>query len=91
MGVLPACMNVHRVCSAYAGQKRRVSDPLKMELQMVISHHVDAELGFSARTTNALKHRPSHYLCFCICILMYKSTVWTLSDFPRLIHVYTVI
>ena len=43
------------VCSAHEGQKRRVSDPLEMELEMVISHQVDAELEFSARTTNALK------------------------------------
>ena len=41
MGVLPACESVPCVCSA-CGQER-VSDSLELELQMAVSHYVDAE------------------------------------------------
>lgn len=39
MGVLPACISMHHMCAGVLrGQKK--SDPLKLELQFVISHHV---------------------------------------------------
>ena len=41
VGVLPACMPVFGVCSALEGQKRAL-DPLKLELQVIVSHHMGA-------------------------------------------------
>jgi hypothetical protein len=39
MSVLLTCTSVHHICSWYRGQKR-VSDPLELQLGMVVSHHV---------------------------------------------------
>ena len=41
IGVLPACMSVYHVCLVHMGQKW-ASDPLKQELQIVVSCHVSA-------------------------------------------------
>lgn len=48
MAVLPTCSPTHHVCSAHDGQKR-VSDPLRLELQKVVSHPV--RLGIEPRST----------------------------------------
>lgn len=39
--VFPACKSVHHVCIVHRDQKR-ASDLLELELQTVLSHHVDA-------------------------------------------------
>ena len=39
--VLSTCMYVHHVCAWCSGQKRG-SDPLELEIQMVVSHFVAA-------------------------------------------------
>ena len=46
MGVLPACMTMYcvGVPGAHRGQKR-ASDPLELELQMVVSHQVGSRNG----------------------------------------------
>lgn len=38
---LPSCMSVHMHAGALRGQKRASSDHLELELQPVVSHHVD--------------------------------------------------
>jgi hypothetical protein len=40
MSVLPACMYVH--CIRDLGGQKRVLDPLELELQTAVSHHVGA-------------------------------------------------
>lgn len=44
MDVLPACMSVHHMRVWCRGGQRRVSDPLELELQTVVSHHVGVPL-----------------------------------------------
>lgn len=58
--VLPACVPVHPVCSAYSGRKR-VLDPLDLQFQRVASHHmgVGPELGSSARAAVLLSAKLS--------------------------------
>jgi hypothetical protein len=48
------CMYVHHVCAC--GGQKGISDPLELELQTTVSHHVGArnKLKSSARATNAL-------------------------------------
>ena len=41
MGVLPACMSISCVCLV-PGDWRKALDPLKLELQMVVTYHVDS-------------------------------------------------
>lgn len=41
MGVVLACMSLHHMCAVSSGQKR-VSDPLELELGLVVSHQMDA-------------------------------------------------
>ena len=41
VGVLLACMSIIYVSGAHEDQKR-ASDPLELELQTVVSHHVGA-------------------------------------------------
>lgn len=41
MALLPDYMSVPHVCTAHGGQKK-TSDPVELELQMVLSYHVGA-------------------------------------------------
>lgn len=40
MSVLPAFMFVHHVSICLMPMELRVSDPLELELQLIVSHHV---------------------------------------------------
>lgn len=40
--VLSACMYVYHVCAWCSGDQKRGSDPLELEIQMVVSHFVAA-------------------------------------------------
>lgn len=43
MGVLPSCMDVHHIhAEPMEARTKSVSDPLELELQMVVSNHVGA-------------------------------------------------
>ena len=42
MGVQLACMFVDHICAVLTKARRGKSDPLELELQMVVSHHVSA-------------------------------------------------
>lgn len=48
VGILPACMSVPRGCSAYGGQTKS-SDPLRLELNVVVSLAVMWVLGSELR------------------------------------------
>lgn len=41
MSVLPACMSIPFVCLVLA-ESRRQSDPIKLELETIVGHHVSA-------------------------------------------------
>ena len=41
MSVLPACLSTLRITDAHTGQKR-VSDSLELEVERVVSHHMNA-------------------------------------------------
>lgn len=46
MGVFPEHMSVYHIClSGTFGDQKKVSDPLKLELQTVVSRHVCAGNG----------------------------------------------
>lgn len=43
VSVLPTWMSAHLCMSSAHGDQKRALDGLKLELRMVVSHHVDAE------------------------------------------------
>lgn len=43
MGILPACMCIHRVCDWCWQNQSRVLDPLELELRVVVSCRVGAK------------------------------------------------
>lgn len=43
MRVLPVCMYQHHTCACCQRDQKRVSDPLEVDLQTVVSRHMDAE------------------------------------------------
>lgn len=57
VGVWPACMSVYHVeCGAH-GIENRASDPLKLEVQMTVSHSVSLGIKsrYSERASSALQ------------------------------------
>lgn len=54
--VIPVCTSVPYVCSWCRQGSGKASDPLESEPQVVVSHHVGAEIG---RTVSAVNHGAS--------------------------------
>lgn len=40
MNVLSACMYAYHVCAWSCGDQKGASDPLRLELEIIMSHHV---------------------------------------------------
>ena len=76
MGVLPAYMSVHHTTymSGACGCQKKVSDPLKLELQMVVSCHVST--GNLTSSSGKAINTPNHWAISPACD-------WTIVSFSR--------
>lgn len=53
-----ACAHLYPTCAAVAGVKKRVSDPMRLKLHLLVSHWtlvLEAELRHSAKVHKILK------------------------------------
>ena len=53
---VPGCMAVYHMCAEASGDQERALNPLELELQMIMSHHVALTIGpsSSARADSVL-------------------------------------